>query len=103
MDANIKRIWVKALRSGIFRQGKGRLHRCNNGKNYYCCLGVLQEAVIGTIGPRHMAGMLNSTEKRIAKLKERECRLLTDMNDGMYVHSNHFSFNEIADWIDQHL
>lgn len=38
MDANVKRIWVAALRSGKYDQGKGRLRSENGG---YCCLGVL--------------------------------------------------------------
>ena len=33
------RAWVRALRSGKYRQGKGQLKRGNN----YCCLGVASE------------------------------------------------------------
>jgi hypothetical protein len=31
--------WIKALRSGKYKQGRGRLY--NKGDNTYCCLGVL--------------------------------------------------------------
>ena len=37
MDAKLKEDWVKALRSGAYRQGLGSL---NQGSSY-CCLGVL--------------------------------------------------------------
>src|SRR5688572_17403992 len=39
MDATIKEKWVKALRSGEFKQGEGKLHDSDN--DTYCCLGVL--------------------------------------------------------------
>lgn len=38
MKKNIKKRWIKALRSGEYEQGKGRL-KDEEGK--YCCLGVL--------------------------------------------------------------
>lgn len=38
MDPNIKRLWIEALRSGKYRQGRGFLHSLNEE---YCCLGVL--------------------------------------------------------------
>lgn len=37
MNAKVKRMWLKALRSGEYEQGEGALRR--NGR--YCCLGVL--------------------------------------------------------------
>ena len=40
MDKALKNTWVKALRSGKYRQGTGRLMRMNR---YYCCLGVLAD------------------------------------------------------------
>lgn len=38
MKADIKRQWVKALRSGAYLQGKGKLR---TGRKSFCCLGVL--------------------------------------------------------------
>lgn len=38
MDPNVKRLWIEALRSGKYRQGRGSLHSINEE---YCCLGVL--------------------------------------------------------------
>ena len=44
MDAKLKAKWVKALRSGKYRQGTGRLKReREDGEDEYCCLGVLRE------------------------------------------------------------
>ena len=39
MNENAKK-WVKALRSGEYKQGKRRLHNCDNT---FCCLGVLTD------------------------------------------------------------
>lgn len=49
MNAEVKKLWIEALRSGEYEQGRGRLKTANNG---YCCLGVLcelhREAVEGS-------------------------------------------------------
>ena len=50
MNAQIKKEWLEALRSGEFLQGTGRLRyseRKLNGQNVkrHCCLGVLCEIV----------------------------------------------------------
>jgi hypothetical protein len=37
MDYQIKQLWIDALRSGEYKQGRGRLKR----DDAYCCLGVL--------------------------------------------------------------
>jgi hypothetical protein len=42
MDAEVKRKWVDALRSGDYEQGMNRLRRGNR----YCCLGVLCSVAI---------------------------------------------------------
>ncbi len=49
MKAEIKNKWLKALRSGDFKQAVGELHNLDTGG--YCCLGVLcdiakQEGVV---------------------------------------------------------
>ena len=43
MDARLKRKWLKALRSGEYRQGRYLLVS-DNGKNF-CCLGVLADVM----------------------------------------------------------
>lgn len=48
MNAEVKKMWVEALRSGEYKQGRGQLRFGNE----YCCLGVLcdlhSEAVGGS-------------------------------------------------------
>jgi hypothetical protein len=41
MNKNVKHKWVKALRSGDYKQGKGCLLNLKEGEANYCCLGVL--------------------------------------------------------------
>jgi hypothetical protein len=44
MKNNIMKKWVKALRSGKFKQGTGTLKQFNSkGQAQHCCLGVLCE------------------------------------------------------------
>lgn len=44
MKNNIMKKWVKALRSGKFKQGQGTLKQFNKrGEARHCCLGVLCE------------------------------------------------------------
>ena len=48
MTVNKERVQllVNALRSGEFEQGKGSLKLPNEGKTYYCCLGVATEVAL---------------------------------------------------------
>jgi len=45
MKQQIKRLWVRALRSGQYKQGKGSLLNINtqNGEECFCVLGVLTD------------------------------------------------------------
>ena len=43
MKAEIKAQWIKALRSGKYKQGRGALRKTDNT---YCCLGVLCDLAI---------------------------------------------------------
>ena len=42
MDAGLKKDWLKALRSGKYKQGK---HYLRDQDNAFCCLGVLCELI----------------------------------------------------------
>lgn len=42
MDPEVKKKWLEALRSGKYKQGKGKLKRSDT----YCCLGVLCDLYI---------------------------------------------------------
>jgi len=47
-----KEKWVAALRSGEFKQGRGKL--CNMTDNTFCCLGVA--CIVAGIGPKGING-----------------------------------------------
>lgn len=115
MDQKIKSKWVRALRSGKFKQGDGKLYH----KRTYCCLGVLarvqgavphkgvlklagkdvrknaddQDAREEFLARRYAAGLHGNTQSRLSK-----------MNDGSgkyYVYRQ--TFEQIADYIDKRL
>jgi hypothetical protein len=47
VNAEVKRRWVEALRSGDYVQRRGRLaYQSHDGDNSYCCLGVLCELAV---------------------------------------------------------
>lgn len=47
MRADVKQAWVQALRSGEYRQGRGKLTRVEeDGSESFCCLGVLCDVAI---------------------------------------------------------
>lgn len=51
MNPEIKPIWVQALRSDDYKQGKGYLRRLNvDGSEGFCCLGVLCDIYSKSMG-----------------------------------------------------
>jgi hypothetical protein len=52
MDPEVKALWVEALRSGNFKQGRNLLRSMDDS---YCCLGVLCELA-------HQAGVIPAPE-----------------------------------------
>lgn len=116
MNKEIKKRWIEALRSGEYKQGKGRLCALNEDNTYsYCCLGVLADlrlkesldgdnkegimfytflpsdvvewCKIGNVDP-----YINFKEER------RSLALINDGNPGLYIEPH--TFNEIADLIE---
>ena len=49
MDAELKRKWVEALRSGEYKQGDSKLH--DPKSDAFCCLGVLCKVAGADFGP----------------------------------------------------
>ena len=128
MKQEIKEKWIAALRSGEYRQTKGRLHDANG----YCCLGVLTDlcarekgaewedpddddgayAMNGCemhppLGVVKWAGL--STDDPYVDTPEEmngefgSCVCLTQLNDGVNYGATHFSsltFAQIADVIE---
>jgi len=72
MKQNVMKKWVKALRSGKFKQGSGTLKQFNKqGQTQHCCLGVLCE-------------LYNTTMKKNKKktLSEKVCGNDSDFSFG---------------------
>ncbi len=47
MKPKIAELWIEALNSGVYKQGKQcLLHRELNGDEFYCCLGVLSDLYV---------------------------------------------------------
>lgn len=50
MNKKLKKEWVKALRSGKYKQGVGALCTSVNGEDKFCCLGLLADICSPHIG-----------------------------------------------------
>jgi hypothetical protein len=99
----LKKKWVKALRSGKYNQTTSSLKDYNS----YCCLGVLCEVaglkfnedgyycrgLVAVDG-----GGLKATELKKFGLHHKTQSKLIDLND-----EQHYNFNEIADYIEKNL
>jgi hypothetical protein len=46
MNKRVKKLWLKALRSGRFKQGVGQLCSREDDGMHHCCLGVLEELAV---------------------------------------------------------
>lgn len=122
MNADIKKAWLEALRSGDYTQAKEYLRVSSDSGDGFCCLGVLCDLhrkmtgqgkwaqVHGVEGPRIgyiVAGGDHSTS--VLPQEVREWAGLP-VNTGIDVNGGHLaslnddgtSFKEIADIIEQH-
>lgn len=122
MDPKIKKRWIKALRSGKYKQTKGVLHN----EDGFCCLGVLCDLVKKEL---KLEWKLSETRSDVydipvyticrgkcyhlprkvadyAKLKQTDPSVSIDRHD-VYSLANAndegFTFNEIADIIEEKL
>ena len=100
----VLRLWVKALRSGEYRQGQGFLRETIQGKSHFCCLGVLADLAKKDGGPKWKActdviAEINGDESFLPKswedwLKIKQKRLAKMNDQGK-------SFAQIADYIER--
>lgn len=112
MKQDVAKKWIKALRSGKYKQTKGVLRDEINGKPAYCCLGVLCET-LGMKARKHAGiprfyygrkvyGVLPLSAFRLTGMKSfngylrTEGITLTDLND------EGKSFKQIAKVIEKH-
>ncbi len=109
MNELYKKLWVEALRSGVYEQGKSVLRNDTE----FCCLGVIADEVApnnwskesGTyyhtftynITTHKTYGTLSHTLCDFLGISATEMGLLINMNDSGK------TFAEIADWIEGNL
>ncbi len=108
LPPKFKAKWLKALRSGKYKQGKGALHRDGN----FCCIGVechLHGVSIKAMDKRPGNGGTKSSFDKIPKYMDAingkygnsmslpPVQVLIEMNDGGK------SFKQIANWIERNL
>lgn len=89
MNKKDKQKWVKALRSGKYKQGKYKLH--NKSDDTFCCLGVAVNL--------KLCGKTTKPEEFISRnfLNDKSQQILSAMNDSGK------SFKTIADYIEENL
>jgi hypothetical protein len=102
MDKQIKDKWLKALRSGRYKQGTGTLV---DDTGMYCCLGVLARVQgAKTEDMRSNSYLQNDLAKYKAGLRIASQNILAKMNDGVDYRGAFIgkkSFKEIADYIEK--
>jgi hypothetical protein len=120
MDKKLKTKWVRALRSGKYKQGRRALCKISGTKRpvkQFCCLGVLCELVEGVRRSDGLSGagaklytyVIPGQEPHQAKssmnplpdrvLSRSNQQILARMNDG----GNKWNFDAIAGWIEENL
>lgn len=88
MDAQMKARWVKALRSGKYRQARGVLRTSDAEGQTFCCLGVLCEV------NNRPDIRFTSDVRRAFELDAEDSGVLIEMND-----NQEWDFEDIADYI----
>jgi hypothetical protein len=109
MDPEIKAKWVEALRSGEYTQGRGSLKDNYDGDIKHCCMGVLAEVAGLELTPEETTssstrwlfmgdqGYLSDPTLKSLGLDYGIQSVLIAKND------TSSTFEDIADYIDQHL
>jgi hypothetical protein len=93
MDAQLKAKWVKALRSGKYKQARGRLKNPRTGG--FCCIGV---GMLLIDKKYDLVDGITSNAARRLGLTDDEQSKLVDMND-----YDKKTFETIARYIDENL
>lgn len=113
MQKDVRDRWVKALRSGDYEQGAGRL--CNENK--YCCLGVLNDIQGNDFvledgvqkyydidDKEQYVFALNVGWLESQGLESHDVMTLWLMNDERNASGEHvYSFSDIADFIEENV
>lgn len=100
MDPKKKRRWLKALRSRSYRQGREALKQRENGRTYYCCLGVYGQVVapknFTDLGAGNYVFLGDGGLLPPTMIPKRVQNKLARMND-----VDRCSFKQIADWVEK--
>jgi hypothetical protein len=105
MDKQLKQKWIKALRSGEYVQGTGKLVRDAGSYDRFCCLGVLVDVLGGEwtderFDNYELNGLSYDQESfidggyGIGKTDQKNLATMNDLGQ---------SFIQIADWIEKNL
>ena len=106
MKKNIAKKWIKALRSGDYKQGR---HHLKDDKGGYCCLGVLCEITKKEHGFKHYLKMSSDVEEFNQTLP-RQIQIFVGMDSASGVFGREkltclndrgVNFNNIADVIEE--
>jgi len=130
MNQKFKKIWLKNLRSGKFKQGKGYLKKQykDNKEINYCCLGVLCTSLVAAhlINPptKHSSNtyynpfdtwsydesdttLSDNIQELVGIDNEIQLRLFNLNDDGLYnnktLEFEKMTFKRIAAWIEKNL
>lgn len=106
-----KDLWIKALRSGEYKQGRGTLKfTLSNKEPEYCCLGVLCEIAYSRDKNfiNGNAGTLTAESLRYFNMSQQNQNYLMNLNDGLKNQEEKgiirkHNFAEIADYIENKL
>lgn len=110
IDPEVKEDWLRALRSGAFRQAIGELHHIphltfdeGGRSDGYCCLGVL----CAIMGQEQPDGKIRKYAREGEELSERfrDDIGLDKSAETTLIHMNDYgdSFDNIAAWIEKNL
>jgi hypothetical protein len=94
MNQRIKKLWVKALRSGKFSQVTGKLRKRDGHEVGYCCLGVLESLCIQEIGGKFKGGL--HPNQNLLSAKTMEWAGL-NTNDPVLMPRKHLTASELND------
>lgn len=107
MNKRIKRLWIKALRSGKFKQGVGAMKETIGDDFQYCCLGVLEELHVSATGnpfaTARKAEYLSKPCREWAGLPETVADPLIGKTTASELNDNGKSFKYIANRIEKYL
>ena len=112
MNKRVKKLWLKALRSGEYKQGREQLVTTLDDPNIpdrFCCLGVLQDLYHkeneSSFEPSYFSKGAPVDKVTLWAEIDDVCayEILMNRNDGVGDFKRKHSFKQIANYIEKHL